>query len=285
MKTAKQTPPASGSAERLSTGAGFTLIELLIVIAIIAILAAMLLPVLNKAKATAQRIQCVNNQKQLVLTWALYSGDNRDYLVLNGGDGAVSSTVAHLWTFGGNHGDPETLTNLNYLVGPAYALFAPLLANPAPYKCPADHSTWPVAGHNVLEQRSYSMNAFLGTIPANELAPISINTLFKLYLRTSDLTTETPSERFAFIDVNPGSICTPAFGVDMSLQTFIHVPSSLHNGMGVVAFVDTHVESHKWLDPRSRMGIPAGQQYIPHGISSPNNVDLIWIGQRTSSRR
>jgi prepilin-type N-terminal cleavage/methylation domain-containing protein/prepilin-type processing-associated H-X9-DG protein len=283
MKTAKQTPPAS--AERLSTGAGFTLIELLIVIAIIAILAAMLLPVLNKAKATAQRIQCVNNQKQLVLTWALYSGDNRDYLVLNGGDGAVSSTVAHLWTFGGNHGDPETLTNLNYLVGPAYALFAPLLANPAPYKCPADHSTWPVAGHNVLEQRSYSMNAFLGTIPANELAPISINTLFKLYLRTSDLTTETPSERFAFIDVNPGSICTPAFGVDMSLQTFIHVPSSLHNGMGVVAFVDTHVESHKWLDPRSRMGIPAGQQYIPHGISSPNNVDLIWIGQRTSSRR
>jgi len=285
MKTAKQTPPASGSAERLSTGAGFTLIELLIVIAIIAILAAMLLPVLNKAKATAQRIQCVNNQKQLVLTWALYSGDNRDYLVLNGGDGAVSSSVAHLWTFGGNHGDPETLANINYLVGPAYALFAPLLANPAPYKCPADHSTWPVAGHNVLEQRSYSMNCYLGTIPANALAPILIDSNYKLYLRTSDLTTETPSERFAFIDVNPSSICTPAFGVDMTLQSFTHVPSCLHNGLGVVAFVDTHVESHKWVDSRTRMGIPPGQQYIPHGTPSPNNVDLHWIGQRTTSRK
>src|ERR1022692_2413057 len=56
----------------------FTLIELLVVIAIIAILAAMLLPALAAAKRKAQKINCVNNLKQVSLAIRIWEGDNGD---------------------------------------------------------------------------------------------------------------------------------------------------------------------------------------------------------------
>jgi prepilin-type N-terminal cleavage/methylation domain-containing protein len=111
------------------TKKAFTLIELLVVIAIIAILAAMLLPALAAAKKKAQKISCVNNLKQIGLSFRLWEGDNNDKYpqAVSYTSGGAMENVAHAGS---------TVTPIN----PAwiFMVMSNQLSTPKVCYCPSD---------------------------------------------------------------------------------------------------------------------------------------------------
>jgi len=100
---------------------GFTLIELLVVIAIIAILMAILMPALNRAREQGKRAACLSNLKQLTLAWILYADDNDDRIVNGEAHWApTADPVAPVPTSGPHKGERYWVGNdcaSNYMQG------------------------------------------------------------------------------------------------------------------------------------------------------------------------
>jgi prepilin-type N-terminal cleavage/methylation domain-containing protein len=117
----------------------FTLIELLVVIAIIAILAAMLLPALAAAKRRAQRITCVNNLKQVGLSFRIWEGDNGDKYPM-GVSYVSGGAMEYLYTTATGSGAAQ---GQNPII--PFMVMSNTLSTPKVTYCPSDnfHSTAP----------------------------------------------------------------------------------------------------------------------------------------------
>jgi len=277
---------SAGPGKRFTGSPAFTLIELLVVLAIIAILAALLLPALTKAKIKAQGIQCMSNNKQLTLAWIMYAHEFGDNLVWNDLTQTGSGWVRGMLDYNGNNPDN---TNTVWLTDPQYAKLAPYTAQTAGvYKCPADKSTVTIAGLRYPRVRSISMSQAMNS--RNDWLSHITGAPYRVFRKLMEINPMGPSNAYVLIDEHPDSINYGDFavamndGVDASRIMIIDVPASYHNGACGISFADGHAEIHKWHDSRTMPPI-TGIWMVSSVQASPGNKDMIYMSQHASIRQ
>lgn len=256
--------------------AAFTLIELLVMIAIIALLAALLLPALAKPKAKAQSAACISNLKQLQLGWTMYTHDNDDALPpsisrASGPSGLFRQNMPGSWVLGNAQWDTP-MTNIQHGV-----LFKFVGAGGV-YRCPSDKSTV-MNQSGLLRSRSYSINFWLNCDidpfesyqhPANSTNEPADKTKF------SQLIDPPPSQIFVFMDEHEQSIDDGAIVVGNPVNhvpdIWYEFPADRHSQGCNISFTDGRVEHWRWKWPK-KFRPPRGQPVASTKVD-PQRCDL-----------
>jgi len=238
---------------------GFTLIELLVAVATIGILAALLLPVLGKAKIKAQRVNCLSNLRQLGMGWTMYYHDNNGVLVESYG---VNNSNA--WVMGSMQNSTEAVDANLIRQGKLY----PYVKNAGAYHCPGDKGVT-IGGNLFPSVRSYAMNSFMGARdPSLGPIPPSAKDYVAYFTRESDL--RKPSELWVMLDEDERSINDGSFITDPAARVWYDFPAisaHRHDFSFGVQFSDGHPEIWKVHDPRTF-------QVSQPGTEQANNRDL-----------
>jgi prepilin-type N-terminal cleavage/methylation domain-containing protein/prepilin-type processing-associated H-X9-DG protein len=243
---------------------GFTLIELLVVIAIIAILAALLMPTLSAAKNRAQATGCLNNLRQLTISWNIYVDDNNGILARN----LPQANAGRLptWAEGDPNGNNPSLNQ---------GLLFPYVANLAVFHCPGDKFILSTnAGPSAGSPRplSYAMNGWMGSRIMNQ--PPYNQATYRTFVRESEVAAIGGSSRLWLVmDEDPSTMKDAWFEVDMNnSKVFASFPGIQHGHGAGVTFADGHTQIFRLQAAASN---PASQ-------FSASNSDWVLLKQMTT---
>ncbi len=267
--------------KRNSPPAGaFTLIELLVVVAIIAILAAMLLPALSRAKARAQAVYCLGNLKQLQLAWQLYANENREFIAGNdwqgeaGANGTPRGNANWVtgWLDPRQANNPDN-TNTLLLVNSQWTDLGPDTQSATLYRCPTSaiqvqegNAFYPLA-------RTVSMNGWMGYNSSRW------NPGYQLFRKTTELVRLAPTDALTFVDERDDSIDDGYFAIDLTVAQLANLPAGYHAGAGAVTFADGHAEIHRWRSREVLARQPTATVTVKHEFQAVagDNPDLLWL--------
>jgi prepilin-type processing-associated H-X9-DG protein/prepilin-type N-terminal cleavage/methylation domain-containing protein len=229
--------------------AAFTVVELLVVIAVIGILAAILFPVLDKAKQRSQTADCLNNMKQLQLGYRMYVDDNNDYLPPN--EGVPDVDVS--WVLGDAQNDVTTSNIQNGLIF-QYTQKVKI------YVCPAN--TLMVSDGNggfAPQTRTCSIDFVLGgyTQPSLDAGGLArggmtfngVTTLAKFsQIQTSSAGV---AQKIVFVDEAQNGVddgCFAIYPASTGNDIWWNIPGCRHDGKRACTFTfaDGHVEAWRW---------------------------------------
>lgn len=251
----------------------FTFVELLVVVAVLALMVCVFATARAASRPNSQSALCLNNLKQLMAAFTMYTHDYSEYFPPNpdttthvpGGNwvgGSSSGWMPYGASGSVDAGNPDLLTD------PKWDLFANYIrTNISLFHCPFDPRVALYSGSDsnqfgtrIPVVRSISMNGGVGTKGSaagggnaavdgpwlNGSHSHIANQPYATFGKWSDFKVVRPSDIWVLVDDDPWTINDATMSVIAAMPDFVDYPNVFNDNSTTFSFADGHAETHKW---------------------------------------